>query len=112
MLITCRRKGCLQTTEAKLNRKTNEVVCMACGEVIEAVTPYMKKMLDAAGQILRSFERQPFQVYCPACSAQRSVTLIADVAKCATCGGGLTLARSFLKALKQHLAEKKNEENE
>ena len=67
MLLDCTKKGCMQKTEAKLDVEKNEVICAECGSVIENITPFTKKALKSAGQILRSVNKKPFQVMCPNC---------------------------------------------
>lgn len=105
MLITCTNKGCLQSTEAKLDKGTNEVVCMACGKPIINLTEQMRRTLVAFGQVLRSAERKPFQARCPKCAAQRDISLSGDVAHCAACGTELRMSASFLNAFRQHAAQ-------
>jgi len=105
MLITCTNKGCLQSTEAKLDKKTNEVVCMVCGKPISNLTEQMKRTLVAFGQVTRSAERKPFQIHCSKCAAQRDISLSGDVAHCSTCGTELRMSTSFLNAFKQHIIQ-------
>lgn len=109
MLITCTNKGCLQTTEAKLDKETNEVVCMACGKPIINLTDQMKRTLASFGQVRRLTEHKPFQIKCQACNAQRAFTLEGDVARCAACGAELHPSATFLKAYKQHMAQLEKE---
>ena len=113
MLIACTNKGCMQSTEAQLDKDTNEVVCMACGKPIVNLTAQMKRTLASFGQIRRAAERKPFQVRCPNCVAQRDFTLSDDVAHCATCGTKLHMSVAFLNAFRQHQTqldkEKKNQ---
>lgn len=112
MLIACTNKGCMQSTEAKLNRKTNEVICMACGKSIINLTELIKRTLVSLGQFLRSVERKPFQVQCPTCVAQRDISLANDVAHCATCGTELRMSVTFLNAFKQHLVQFEQDKKE
>lgn len=112
MLIACTNKGCLQSTEAKLDKGTNEVICMACGKPIINLTDQMRRTLLAFGQILRTAERKPFQAHCPTCSARRDISLAGDVAHCATCGAELRMSVAFLNAFKQHMAQLEKEAKE
>ena len=73
MLINCTTKGCLQQTEAKLDRDTQEVICEECGNPIQNITPFTKKILNSMGQILRSNTKKPFQAYCTQCNTHRSL---------------------------------------
>lgn len=112
MLITCTNKGCLQPTEAKLDKKTNEVICAACGKPIINLTDQMKRTLLAFGQIVRSGERKSFQAKCPTCKGLRDISLAGDVAHCSECGTELHLSSSFLNVFKKHMLQQENEEKE
>jgi DNA-directed RNA polymerase subunit RPC12/RpoP len=112
MLIACTNKGCLQSTEAKLDKGTNEVICMSCGKPIINLTEQMRRTLLAFGQIMRSAERKPFQAHCPTCGTQRNISLVGDVAHCATCGTELRMSVTFLNAFKQHVAQLEKEKKE
>ena len=112
MLIACTNKGCLQSTEAKFDKGTNEVICAACGKSIINLTDQIKRTLVAFGQIKRAAEQKPFQMRCPTCAGQRDITLAGDVAHCATCGAELHPSAVFLKAYRQHLAELDKEKKE
>ena len=107
MLITCTSKGCMQQSEAKLNRETDEVICMECGSPIINVTTFMKRTLKAQGQILRNVEKKSFQVNCPTCGTKRDAELVDDgkSARCASCKSGLRLSTAFLHTLKLRKAE-------
>lgn len=112
MLIACTNKGCLQSTEAKFDKSTNEVICMSCGKSIINLTEQMKRTLVSFGQILRSSEQKPFQVHCPTCGTQRDISLAGDVAHCAKCGTELRMSVTFLNAFKQHMAQLEKEKKE
>jgi len=105
MLLTCTTKGCLQQSEAKLNRETDEVLCGACGKPITNVTEYTKKTLGFLGQVTRTAEHKPFQVKCRKCAAMRDIKLAGDVVHCATCGSQLQMSAAFMRAYRLHLAE-------
>ena len=64
MLITCTTKGCMQVTEAKLNRDTGEVICEECGNNISNITSFSKKALSTVGQVLRNTAKKPFSALC------------------------------------------------
>lgn len=112
MLITCTNKGCLQSTEAKLNKDTNEVICMSCGKPISNLTEQIRRTLSTLGQIIRSTENKPFQARCPKCNARKDVVLIDNVPYCAVCNTELHLSAVFLNALKQHLVEQEREKKD
>jgi hypothetical protein len=109
MLINCTTKGCLQQTEAKLNRQTNEVICDACGNPIVGVTPFTKKALNSMGQVLRSVTKKPFQAHCPQCKTHRSLYVKDEKAYCDVCGNNVPVAPAFLHGLKMHLESKAKE---
>jgi len=111
MLITCTNKGCLQTTEAQLDKSTNEVICMTCGKPISNITEQMKRTLVAFGQVRRSAENKPFQVRCPTCAAPKEFTLSEGVAHCVTCGTELHMSAAFLRAFKECQEKKNNKQD-
>jgi hypothetical protein len=109
MLLTCTAKGCLQQSEAKLDRETRDVLCTNCGKAISNVTEYTKKTLDLLGQVVRSAEHRPFQARCRKCAGMREIKLAGDVAHCAACGSQLQMSAAFMKAYRLHLAEQQVE---
>ena len=110
MLIMCTTKGCRQMSEAKLDIKTNEVICEECGNVIENVTPFMKKSLQTIGQILRHNTKEAFQALCKTCNANRPLTLKDKKAYCKTCGTQVVVSDAFMNGLKVYLDNKVKEE--
>lgn len=106
MLINCTTKGCLQKTEAKLNRETGEVICESCGNPIQNVTSFTKKALAGMGQVLRSASKKPFQAHCPQCNTHRSLFLKDEKAYCDVCGNLVPITPAFMVGLKQYLANK------
>jgi hypothetical protein len=101
----------MKQSEAKLNRETDEVICMECGNPITNVSPFMKRTLKSQGQVLRSVEKKPFQVDCTTCGAKRDAELVDDgkSARCATCKSALRLSAAFIHALKVRMAEEERE---
>jgi hypothetical protein len=81
---------------------------MECGNTISNITQYTKRVLLDQGQVMRSAERKPFQVYCPTCSTKRDVELVdgGKAAKCSSCKGDLNLSGAFIHTL--NLREKEN----
>ena len=110
MLIMCTTKGCLQMSEAKLDVKSNDVICEACGNVIENVTPFMKKSLKSIGQILRNNTKEAFQALCKTCNANRPLTLKDKKAYCKTCGTQVVVSDAFMNGLKVYLDNKTKDE--
>jgi Zn finger protein HypA/HybF involved in hydrogenase expression len=110
MLIACTTKGCLQTTEAKLNRETGEVICEACGNPIASITPFTKKALNSMGQVLRSVTKKPFQAHCAQCNTHRSLYIQENKAYCEKCGNHVAVAPAFLHGLKLYVESQKKDE--
>lgn len=110
MLINCTTKGCLQSTEAKLNRETGEVICEQCGNPILNITPFTKKALNSIGQVLRSNTKKPFQAHCPQCNTHRSLFVKDEKAYCDVCGNQVPVAPAFLHGLKLHLASQEKKQ--
>jgi Zn finger protein HypA/HybF involved in hydrogenase expression len=110
MLIACTTKGCLQTTEAKLNRETGEVICESCGNPILNITQFTKKALNSVGQVLRSNTKKPFQAHCSQCNTHRSLYVDEGKAYCDKCGNQVPVAPAFLHGLKLHLESQKKDE--
>lgn len=102
MLVNCTKKGCMQQTEAKLNRETGEVVCDSCGNPIKGVTEFAKKTLISIGQVLRS-PKTAFQAQCQNCKATRPLYMEEGKAFCKTCGTQVYVTAAFLKGLEIHL---------
>ena len=109
MLINCTTRGCLQQTEAKLNRETQEVICEECGNPIQNITSFTKRTLASIGQVLRSTEKKPFQAYCPQCNTHRSLFVKDNKAYCTVCGNIVNIPPAFLHGLKMYLETQKND---
>lgn len=75
MLLNCDNKGCLQTSEAKLDERTGEVICNECGQPITNITETTKRVLKSFGQIIRHESKKPFMVECKHCMAQRQLVI-------------------------------------
>ena len=106
MLIMCTTKGCRQMSEAKLDLKSNDVICEECGNVIENVTPFMKKSLKSIGQVIRYKTKEAFQALCKNCNANRPLTLKDGKAHCKTCDTQVVVSDAFLNGLKIYLDNK------
>jgi hypothetical protein len=109
MLIVCTTKGCNETTEAKLNRDTGEVICDACGNAIANITPFAKKALNSMGQVLRSNTKKPFQALCITCKTHKELFVREDKAYCKTCSTQVAISHAYLHGLKLHLAQQEKE---
>ena len=75
MLISCTNKGCLQATNALLNKETQEVLCEECGNPITGISESMRRTLLSFGQILRTESRKAFMMACRTCNANREVVV-------------------------------------
>jgi hypothetical protein len=109
MLINCTTKGCLQQTEAKLNRDTGEVICDDCGNPIANITPFTKKAMNSIGQVLRSQVKKAFQALCNQCKTHRELFIEGDKAYCKNCSTYVPISAAFLKGLKLHLDKQEKE---
>jgi len=112
MLVNCTTKGCLKSSEAKLNRDNNKVYCDECGNEILNITEYTKKALNSMGQVLRTKKKEPFQTYCKNCNENRSLYVKEDKAYCKTCDFQIQVSNAFLHGLKLYLEGKEKEKEE
>jgi hypothetical protein len=103
MLLNCTTKGCLQQTEAKLNRDTGEVICDDCGTPIANITSFTKKALNSVGQVLRSQAKKAFQALCNQCKTHKELYIEEGKAYCKSCAAHVPISAAFLKGLKLHL---------
>ena len=110
MLIRCTIKGCLQPTEAKLDKSTNEVICEECGGVVSGLTSFMKKSLESVGQVIKTSKKRPFQAYCTSCKKNESLTLKNKKAYCIECDSQVVVSDHFLNGLRTYLDGQDEEE--
>lgn len=107
MLICCDNKKCGQTTEALLDKETDEVYCAApnCGLPIKNVTPFAKSALRSMGQFKRLVKSQEaFAVKCEGCVKMSRPKLSQGVLVCPHCGKEHTsLQAPYAHAIKQYL---------
>lgn len=108
MLINCTTKGCLKSSEAKLDTDTNIVYCEECGNGIPNVTSYTKKALKEIKQIIRSKGKEPFQTRCTNCNKNVSLYIKEDKTYCKECNTQVQISASFLNGLKMYLENKKD----
>ena len=112
VMINCTTRGCLQITEAKYDRESDEVICEQCGNAIENVTPIMKRTLNSLGQILRTKNSKAFQQHCSQCKAMRSLYVEKNAAYCEVCATQITVTPAFLQGLKLHIERTEQYKNE
>jgi len=102
----------MQSSEAKLDMATNQVVCSECGGVIAGVTDQFKRVLKDSGQIVRSKTKQAFQTFCKSCKGNTEYYVEGDgKAYCKVCKSPVTVSAIFLRAAQMN-AEKKVKEDE
>lgn len=108
MLVTCTNRGCLQLNEAKLNRKTQQVMCIECGQEITGITDTFKKILDAQSQIIRG-ETKAMSVQCNACKKKCDINIKEDKPYCSLCDTKLQLSDTFFNMAKTMIKKGSNE---
>lgn len=110
MLITCTTKGCLQVSEAKLDRDSGEVICDECGNDVSNITSFTKKALLTIGQVLRHSVKKPFSSVCEKCGTRRDLEVKKDKAHCTKCGSHVVVSAAFLHGLKTYLEQDSEKE--
>lgn len=106
MLLNCTTKGCMKSSEAKLDKTTGKVICEECGNPIEGISRYMIKCLDSCGQIMRSNTKEPFQTLCKTCNKAQSLYIKDDKAYCKACNSQVVVGAAFFTGLKLYLEGK------
>ncbi len=109
MLISCTTKGCMQLSEAKLDKDTKAVVCDVCGNEITNITSFTKKTLEVIGQVTKT-KKQPFQQHCNICKKDVTLFVQDEKAHCKQCATQIPVTAAFLQGLKLYLNEKAKEE--
>lgn len=106
-MICCDNKECGQTTEALLDKETDEVYCAApkCGKVIKSVTPFAKASMRTMGQFKRTVKSQEaFAVKCEGCQKMSRPKLNKNALVCPHCGKEHTsLQAPYAHAIRQYL---------
>ncbi len=106
-MICCDNKKCGQTTEALLDKDTDEVYCAApnCGLVIKSVTPFAKASMRAMAQFKRTIKsHEAFAVKCESCLKMSRPKLKKNILVCPHCGKEHTsIQPSYVHAIKQYL---------
>ena len=108
MLVSCNNRGCMESNEAKLNRKTNQVMCTMCGQEIEGITDTFKKILDSQGQVSRT-ESKAMSVQCNACKKKCDISIKENKPFCSLCDAELQLSDTFFNMAKTMLEKGSNE---
>lgn len=99
MLMLCNR--CNQTTDARLNKKTNKVICTNCGEEITAITSQTVKALRAMKEYVEE-KKQSFSFQCNKCGDRKQGVVLADGSKvvCTVCGEELNVSPLMRQSMK------------
>jgi hypothetical protein len=112
MLLNCTTKGCMKSSEAKLDKTTGKVICEECGNPIDGITKYMIRCLDTCGQIMRSNTKEAFQSLCKTCNKNQSLYVKGDKAYCKTCNSQVIVSSAFFNGLKIYLEQKASQTND
>jgi len=108
MLICCDNKKCGQTTEALLDKQTDEVYCAApeCGKVIKSVTSFAKAAMRGMSQYKRVVQSvEAFAVKCEGCQKMSRPKKSRDALLCPHCGKEHTnLSPAYTHAIRQYLS--------
>ena len=114
MLIMCDNRGCLASTNAKLNAETLEVFCEDCKQPIKNISETMKRVLKSSGQIIRDEQRKAFTMGCKSCNANRQVVLDdKDNTVCNVCANVINVHPAMKQAIVEagiRLAKQENTE--
>ncbi len=88
MLILCDK--CNKTTDAKLRKETELVICSDCGQQIENVTSFIVNAMRSSREFIEE-KKQSFSFPCKPCAMRTSglVTLDGKQVICTECGGEL-----------------------
>jgi hypothetical protein len=93
MFISCDNKGCFESTEALLNKDTDEVICMNCGKNISSVTSFMKVTLKTLGQVTKTSKQgASFAIECKDCGKKHTPQIKGGKVYCSydKCGKEMT----------------------
>ncbi len=101
MLITCNNRGCLKSSDALLDVKTDKVICGECKREITNVSVMMKKTLKSFGQIIRE-TKKAFMLACKSCNANREIVLDQKGnTLCKTCHSPIKIHPAFKIAIEE-----------
>lgn len=99
MLLTCTHKGCLKLGEHKLKVQTDEVICEYCGNAIENITEYTKRVMKSSGQIIKEVKKA-FMMACKNCNANREIMLdVNNNPICKLCGSPVIVHAAMRQAM-------------
>lgn len=104
-LMYCDNKKCGKSQEPMLDKKTDEVFCSACGEVIKNVTPFAKASMRSMSQFKRTVKSQEaFAVNCDKCAKMSRPKLDQNSLICPHCGTEhTTLTAPYIHAIKEYI---------
>jgi len=105
MLLSCTAKGCSSYDHHQLDPKTNEVMCLECGEPLKNVPMPTKSVLKSLGQIQRKSE-MGMQYTCKACGHSdkpliKKLSGGVSIASCRKCGKKMDIHSAFIQAMSE-----------
>jgi hypothetical protein len=90
----------MQTTNALLNKETQEVLCEECGQPVVGISESMRRTLLSFGQIVRTESRKAFMMACRTCNANREVVLTTkNDTVCGVCKNPITVHSAMKQAI-------------
>lgn len=104
-IMYCDNKKCGKSQEPFLDKKTNEVSCSECGEIIQNVTEFAKNSMRGMSQFKREAKvQQAFAVKCNGCSKLSQPKLNKNVLVCPHCGRDHDgIQATYAHAIKQYI---------
>jgi len=112
MIINCNTKGCMKTTEAKLDLTTNEVICEECGNPIGNLTEFLKRTLKSIGQVIKSEKKTAFQSMCINCKKNQPLKIKGRTVFCTVCDHQVFVSDAFFSGLKNFLTSQDEDDVE
>jgi predicted RNA-binding Zn-ribbon protein involved in translation (DUF1610 family) len=104
-IICCNNKKCGASQEALLDKKTDDVYCSACGNIIDNVTSFAKASMRTMGQFKRTVKSQEaFAVKCEGCDKMSRPKLNKNKLVCPHCGKEhCNLQSAYVHAIKEYI---------
>lgn len=99
MLVLCDK--CNRTTDARVNKKTGEPICMECGGVITKITAQAVNAMKNLREYLEE-GKQSFSFPCSKCKERRAglVTMAGDKVVCQVCGEEMNVSPFMRETMK------------
>ena len=104
MMFTCHNKGCGKTTvDSLLDESIDKVICCECGNPIEEITSFTKRMMRGAGRVVKGKTKPAFVVQCPKCQRHGQPIMKDGIPICYECKNKLELTEQFVLKLQEFL---------